>query len=191
MQLTRCDNGHYYDASKHTSCPHCGVQNLDIDFQKTVARRPEPSQARTGDSSAGEEAKTVGVFRKKMGIDPVVGWLVCIEGPEKGRDFRLHSEKNFIGRSEKMDVAIVGDESVSRENHATVSFNPKKNLFRIFPGDSRGLVYLNDEEVITPVELKPFDVIEMGQTRLLFIPFCGDNFSWQQESSTDEKNEEA
>ncbi len=196
MQLTRCDNGHYYDASKHSSCPHCGVQNLDIDFQKTVARRPEsagiaPTQAKSGEGTSDGEAKTVGVFRKKMGIDPVVGWLVCIEGPDKGRDYRLHSEKNFIGRSEKMDIAIAGDESVSRENHATVSFNPKKSLFRILPGDSRGLVYLNEEEVITPIELKGFDIIELGQTKLLFVPFCGENFTWQQESPPEEKNEEA
>lgn len=196
MQLTRCDNGHYYDASKHSSCPHCGVQNLDIDFQKTVARRPDsvglaPTQAKTGESSLDGEAKTVGVFRKKMGIDPVVGWLVCIDGPDRGRDFRIHSEKNFIGRSDKMDISIPGDESVSRENHATVSFNPKKSLFRIFPGESRGLVYLNEEEVITPIELKAFDVIELGQTKLIFIPFCGENFSWQQESTSDEKNDEA
>ncbi|WP_424766536.1 hypothetical protein [Paenibacillus sp. sgz302251] len=30
------------------------------------------------------------------GIDPVVGWLVCVEGPHKGNDFRLHSERNLL-----------------------------------------------------------------------------------------------
>lgn len=24
MKLTRCNNGHYYDADTYSSCPHCG-----------------------------------------------------------------------------------------------------------------------------------------------------------------------
>lgn len=190
MQLTRCDNGHYYDASKHSSCPHCGVQNLDIDFQKTVAKRPSDAGSRPSEAAAGE-GKTVGMYHKKMGIDPVVGWLVCVVGPDHGKDFRIHSERNFIGRSEKMDIAILGDETVSRDNHAIVSYNPKQNIFRIYPGESRGLAYLNDEEVITPMELKPFDVIELGQSKLVFVPFCSDKFVWNQDVISSEDKGEA
>lgn len=175
--MKRCDNGHYYDPQKHSSCPFCGVQNLDIDIQKTMAKRPSPDSA--GKSEAGGGGKTVGVFKKKLGIDPVVGWLVAIDGPEKGNDYRITAERNFIGRSDAMDISIPGDESISRENHAVVSFNPKNNTFRLFPGDSRGLAYLNDDEVIAPATLSPYDVIEIGQTKLSFIPFCGDKFQWK------------
>src|ERR1700759_94390 len=28
--LMRCDNGHYYDPKKHTSCPFCGVPGLNV-----------------------------------------------------------------------------------------------------------------------------------------------------------------
>lgn len=192
MQLNRCDNGHYYDSSKHSSCPHCGVQNLDIDIQRTMPKQNlnidlEKTQPRKGGtkeegSSFGDgEGKTVGIYRKKLGIDPVVGWLVAIKGADRGRDFRIRSERNFIGRSDRMDISISGDESVSRENHAIVSYNPKKSSFRIMPGDSRGLVYLNDEEVITPEELKAYDIIEVGQTKLMFVPFCGERFQWKEE----------
>ena len=182
--LTRCDNGHYYDSKKHSSCPFCGVQNLDIDIQKTVAKRPETYEGDIGITrpmmvtGGAEEGRTVGIFRKQLGIDPVVGWLVSIKGSEKGQDYRITSEKNFIGRSQKMDICISGDETISRENHAVISFNPKNNSFRLYPGDSKGLVYLNDEEVITPELLKPFDIIELGQTQLMFVPFCSDRFQW-------------
>ena len=44
------------------------------------------------------EGRTVGLIRKRTGLDPVVGWLVCIAGPDKGRDYRIHSERNFLGR---------------------------------------------------------------------------------------------
>lgn len=174
--LTRCLKGHYYDSKKHSSCPFCGVQDLDIDIKKTMAKRVETN---SGQAPA-EEGKTVGMFRNKLDMDPVVGWLVAVSGPEKGHDYRIKSEKNFIGRSEKMDISIAGDESISRDNHAVVSYNPKNNVFRIFPGESRGLVYLNDEELVTPEELKANDIIEIGQSRLMFMPFCGEHFTWKQ-----------
>ncbi len=188
--LTRCKNGHYYDAQKHHSCPFCGVQDLEVDIQKTMAKRShtpsgEPGATRPIDrgAQAQEAGRTVGIYKKKMGlaIDPVVGWLIAVKGPHKGRDFRITSEKNFIGRSERMDVPITDDPSVSRENHATVSFNPKNNVFRLYPGDSKSLVYLNGDEVILPEKLKPYDRIEVGETELLFIPFCGDQFVWKKE----------
>lgn len=190
MQLKRCDNGHYYDPEKHSSCPHCGVQNLEIDIQKTMAKRnvnadigktqPKVSASNTPDGYE-SDGKTIGLFQKKLGIDPVVGWLVCIKGTEKGKDYQIHSEKNFIGRSDKMDVMITGDDSISRENHAIVSFNPKNNTFKLLPGDGRGLVYLNNDEVLTVAELHLNDIIEIGQTQLMFIPFCGEIFQWKKD----------
>ena len=110
--------------------------------------------------------------------DPVVGWLVCLEGPDRGRDYRLHSEKNFIGRSPLMDVCVSGDDTVSREKHGVVIFDPKKQAFWVLPGDSSGLVYLNGEIVHSPAQMKRDDVLEIGQTKLVLIPFCGDQYSW-------------
>ena len=125
-----------------------------------------------------EPGETVGIVKRKSGIDPVVGWLICVEGPERGRDYRIRSEKNSIGRSESMDIYISADDSLSRENHAFVVFNPKKLTFRIQAGESRGLVYLNNDEVPTYAELTAYDMIEIGQTKLLFVPFWGEKFQW-------------
>ncbi len=174
--LKRCNNGHYYDSTKHTSCPFCGVQSLDIDIQKTMAKRN--STRKSNHQNSEEGGKTVGVFQKHLGLEPVVGWVVTIEGPSKGQDYRITPERNFIGRSEKNDIRIPDDETISRENHAIVSYNPKINVFRLLPGDSRGLVYLNDEEVFTPSALEAYDVIQLGQTKLMFVPFCSDKFKW-------------
>lgn len=175
--MIRCENGHYYDARKHHSCPFCGVQNLDIDIKKTMAKRMPPAGAMPQDN----KGKTVGIYKRKLGIDPVVGWLVATKGPDKGRDFRITAEKNFIGRSEAMDISISGDDSISRESHAVISYNPKNNSFRLYPGESKSLVYLNDEEVITPEQLKAHDLIELGETTLRFIPLCDENFQWNRE----------
>lgn len=178
MESRRCENGHYYDPEKHSSCPHCGV-NIDLDPNESRNYTRSNPEGLTGvRGSSGAEGKTIAMINKQLGIDPVVGWLVCVEGPDRGRDYRLRSEKNFIGRSEKMDICIAGDGSISRENHATVSHNPKNNSFKIYPGEGRGLVYLNSEEVDTPRELNPYDTIELGQTKLIFVPLCGEAFSW-------------
>lgn len=172
--LTRCEKGHYYDSMKHSSCPFCGVQDLDIDIHKTMAKRPSASE-----KVIKEENKTVGIYKKKLGLDPVVGWLVAVDGPQKGHDFRITAERNFIGRSDKMDISIPDDDSISRENHAVVSFNPKNQVFRLFPGEGKGLVYHNGDEVVTPVALAAYDFIEIGQSKLVFVPLCGDNFWWE------------
>ena len=57
--------------------------------------------------------------------EPVVGWLVCIEGPLRGVDFRLHDGYNFIGREEG-DIHIQGDNTISRQKHAVVAFYAKR-----------------------------------------------------------------
>lgn len=191
MALKRCDKGHYYDPESYSDCPSCGTHDLDL--QTTQMRGPASTsdagvtQARSSSSSSSSSKQrdagvTVAIVRKKIGIDPVVGWLVCIDGPEKGRDYRIRSEKNYIGRDARMDICISGDETISRENHAVISFNPRNVKFTIAPGTSRGLVYLNNEEVGVPADLKPYDLIEIGQCKLLFVGFCNENFQWGQDS---------
>lgn len=191
MAMKRCEIGHYYEADKNISCPFCGVVDLHIDPTVAKVRTGAASQAQAdpdAPTAARGQARhaverdpgaTVGVVRKKMGIDPVVGWLVCIDGPEKGRDYRIRSERNFVGRDPKMDICIGGDDAISRDNHAVISFNPKKNTYLLMPGEGRGIIYLNEEEVAVPMELKAYDMMEIGQTRLLFVPFCGENFKWE------------
>ena len=77
-----------------------------------------------------------------------------------------------------MDICISGDETISRENHAMISFNPRNSRFSIAPGSSRGMVYLNNEEVGIPENLESYDLIEIGQCKLLFVRFCNDKFQW-------------
>ena len=122
--------------------------------------------------------RRVGMAAVTNRVDPVVGWLVCMGGPDRGRDFRLHAEKNFIGRSPTMDVCIPSDDSISRERHGVVIFDPKKQIFWLLPGDASGLVYLNGEVVHSPAQLQQDDVVELGQSKLVLIPFCGDKYSW-------------
>lgn len=182
MKLIRCERGHYYDSQQHSRCPSCGVSGLDAgnsDAQMQAAPADVMVTQVRGQTGTADVGVTVAMVRKKIGIDPVVGWLVCIEGPEKGRDYRIRSERNGIGRGADMAICINGDEAISRENHAYISFNPRKASFRIAPGDGRGMTYLNGEEVDVPMPLQAYDRIELGQTHLLFVPLCGEKFNWE------------
>ncbi|MDR1422291.1 MAG: FHA domain-containing protein [Coriobacteriales bacterium] len=209
MRLTRCANGHFYDEEKYDGCPHCGVgirndavtvgaeRNEGVTVPASVLTEDLPTsmfvtpnaqplgrviqQAVAGVSNTvnADDVQTIGFFQKRMGTEPVVGWLVATEGSHKGEDFRLKSGRNFIGRSAFMDVCLSKDDSVARERHAAVVFDPKAICFLVQAGDSKELFYVNDKVVLTVEELKPFDTIAIGETRLAFVPFCGKDFSWK------------
>jgi len=178
-EMTRCSHGHFYDASKHSSCPYCGV-GADIEGKtRRVPSAPAHENRSAPPAPVSDAGVTRAAYREAAtGISPVVGWLVCVAGPDRGRDFRIHAEKNFIGRSSSMDIVIAGDDSVSREKHASVAYDPKKRTFWLLPGDASGLVYLNEQLVNTPSSLKSRDTIEIGKTKLMFWPLCDDKFHW-------------
>lgn len=127
---------------------------------------------------AGTDSRTVSFYARTIGTEPVVGWLVAIEGPYFGEDFKLKSGRNFIGRSPEMDIQLGMDMSVSRRRHAVIIYEPRGKVFIAQPGDSRELFYLNDEVVLSNVQIKPYDVLSIGETKLLFLPLCGREFSW-------------
>lgn len=124
------------------------------------------------------DPQTISFFKQSMGVEPVVGWLVCIEGPCFGQDFRLKAGRNFIGRAPSMDVCIPEDSTVSREKHAVMVYEPKKNLFIVQSGDSKELSYLNDEVILAATEMHANDVILVGKTKLMLIPCCSATFNW-------------
>ncbi len=109
---------------------------------------------------------------------PCVGWLVALGGAHIGQDYHLKVGKNFIGRDIGMDIALIGDKSVSRNRHAIVVYEPKQHLYLVQPGDSSGLVYKNNEVVLSPVKLEAYDMITVGEVNLLFMPLCGERFNW-------------
>ena len=185
--MIRCAEGHFYDPAKQSSCPWCGVASAaqaspadSLHEGKTQPVRPVdrvppplPPSIRT------PEGATKALHRQASGVSPVVGWLVCVEGPDRGQDYRIHMEKNFVGRSPAMDIPIANDDSISREKHAAITFDPKKRVFWLVPGESTGLVYLNETLVNSPVELKADDVIELGKSKLVLVPFASEKFPWQ------------
>ncbi len=193
MALTECANGHLFDSDQYASCPYCqgGVNRVEFGTGKTVGLGAAPAmqeQASVGETvapgsyspgGASDTGKTVAVLQKSLKIEPVVGWLVCIEGAEKGKDYRIEAKNNSIGRSEKMDICIKGDTTISRDNHARLAYDVKHNAFHLIPAESTNGIYINDEPAYIPTKLNAGDLIEFGESKFRFVPFCDESFTWQ------------
>lgn len=124
-----------------------------------------------------DERKTIGFFSTGANLNPPVGYLVCIAGEDFGMGFPLKSGSNSLGRSVSMDIVVM-DEKVSREKQAFVIYEPLKREFYIRPGEESALCYLNGDVVLEIRKLKQHDVIMLGSTRLMLVPVCGEDFSW-------------
>ena len=201
MQRT-CSAGHVYDADQFASCPYCNRNTRAIQFGATAA--PAGYGATTvpagyGAAHAGRDDtigqtvmpeairrrmeqerdnRTVGEFKRKLGYEPVVGWLVCVEGPEVGKDYRLFGRINSIGRAEGNDVVLAQEHTVSQKNHVRLAYDAKHNNFQLIPGEGTNVTYLNDEPLYVPQKLNAYDVLEMGDTKLIFVPLCSERFRW-------------
>jgi len=113
--------------------------------------------------------------------DPVVGWLVIVDGPGKGAATPLGYGMNSIGRASTERVQIdFGDDEISRSQHALVTYDPKSRKFFVQHGGGRNLTYLgaDNQPVLTPIELHGGEEINVGSTKLRFVPFCGSDFDW-------------
>lgn len=194
MNLTRCENGHFYDADRFDSCPHCNqtsistvLQNENGESEYTMPIEPKEVDIPPVVTEDNSQA-TVGYYDVILPSEPVVGWMVAIEGAHFGQDFKLKTGRNFVGRASEMDICLKEDQSVSRDKHAIVLYEPKSNLFLVQPGDAKELFYLNDKVVLSATEINAYDVLTLGKTKLLFIPCCSDKFNWDSvKPETEEK----
>lgn len=152
------------------------IQNQEIkavektDFQKNIGQYTNTVDIDTD--------KTVCLNQLSTGVDPVVGWLVCISGEEKGNDYRLTGGRNRIGRSLKMDVAIMSDKKITREEHCAIVYDGRSNASFLVPGNGT-LTYYKGEMLRNPQELSSGDELEVGETRFIFIKFCEGERKWE------------
>ncbi len=163
MNLKRCVHGHFYDGDKHQVCPKCGGPE-----KPAVKPRQE------------EEPAAVSMQQEKTPKEPAVGWLVCIEGESYGRIYDLKKGENRIGGSPDMDIVLASDPQVARCCQMTVTYDREKRAFYANAGDARELSYINGQVLLMSLELKNRDILQTGGTKLMFIPLCGLDFSWEE-----------
>lgn len=127
-------------------------------------------------------AKTEYIRGEGIETDPIAGWVVVVKGPGRGNFCPVFVGMNSLGRDPGQRISLgFGDESISREEHAFITYDEEQRCFYLQHGGKSNLVRLGSQPVLSPTELKGNDLIRIGRTTLLFVPFCGPDFSWTDE----------
>lgn len=181
MKIIQCENYHYYDREKFTSCPFCerDRQKGLLKEQQTVYCPQKGNQQVTVSygTDLSEQIKTIGMYESKDAACEVTGWLVCLSGAMRGSSYNLHHGRNFAGRFFDMDICLSADMQISRENHFSIIYEKRTNLFYILPG--YGAVFLNGILLQTQQQLEENMIIEAGMSRFIFVPYCKGERVWE------------
>ncbi|MGO8796039.1 MAG: FHA domain-containing protein [Candidatus Sulfotelmatobacter sp.] len=163
-----CNNGHQMEDAWEI-CPFC---------QKTGYAGPTPSTSKTrvdmfpgppstpvpvSPAAAPPPRKTVLISEQQRA--PVVGWLVAMNGSQRGRDFRIHDGQNVLGSAPDADVQL-SDPTVSGK-HASLRYKDGK-FFLVDLDSSNGTFLNSNPEPIAREELHDNDTIRAGELILKF-----------------------
>jgi hypothetical protein len=122
----------------------------------------------------------VQVKRGAFEQDPVVGWLVIVGGAGMGAYRPIFEGNNTVGRAATQRIPLdFGDDSISSEEQAYIRYDSAARSFLFVPNLAKtNVVSINDKRPTGAVELHQMDVITIGRTQLVFVPFCGTEFDW-------------
>ena len=187
MAIVQCPNNHYYDDKRNSTCPYCEKMNnavtADAGVNEQLTSYIDPVeiddnvQLTEGYGEAVTEfEKTIGIFIDETQNILTVAWLVCVDGLEKGKSYVIHSGRNFAGRSQDMDIVLSDDNSIAREKHFSIVYDPKSIAFYLVSGS--GHTYVNGEAISSEKALVDGDVIQAGQSKYMFVPFCKEGREW-------------
>ena len=116
--------------------------------------------------------------KKNSDVKPVRGWLVVVDGEKLGMDFRIHTGKNSLGRGKSNDICFDFDQTISKEKACLIVYDDRNNAFYLQGGESTNNVYVNNEILLQPRKIVDNDIIEVGQTKLVFRALCNEQFNY-------------
>jgi hypothetical protein len=175
------------DAAKAARGGTPNVPPVAKDATKSEAAPPTTRVVREHKPSASESNARTQLVRGRQTVqrgdfnqDPVVGWLVIVGGPGIGAFRPIFEGNNTVGRSASNRVPVdFGDDTISGEEQAYVRYDSADRSFLLVPNLSKtNVVSINDKRPTSAVPLQAMDVITMGRTQLVFVPFCGPEFDW-------------
>lgn len=202
--MQQCPNGHLYDDTKNSTCPYCNATPAPNPMASTVpVGSPEPAPMGGMDpinptvpvgAGAGPMdfpattplepvfSPTVALGENNEGILPVTGWLICLEGKKKGEAFAIRGEQTTIGRGAGNNIQLDFDAKISSGANAIIAYDRRNNKFFIYQKENRNNIYVNNSLLLVPVEIHDYDVIEMGETKMILRTLCNEKFVWDDEN---------
>ncbi len=173
MEIKQCAFGHFYDASVHSHCPYCG-NRADVSPDPAIIRLEALNDAPSDDAPSSACAREE--------VRPVVGWLVCVKGPDLGRSYEIHDNNNFVGHGGLMDINIRRDPGLPGDRSVVVTYDSRSRAFFCGLINGRELVRLNGSPLLSASPLRPGDRLEISRTELMLVPLCGPDFDWDWDS---------
>lgn len=147
----------------------------------------QKDDSKTGSADMSDQPARTQLVRGKLKVergaferDPVVGWVVVVGGPGIGNYRPIFEGNNSVGRGSQNRIPIdFGDEAISSEEQAYIRYDSSDRSFLFVPNLAKtNVVSVNNEKPTGAVKLNQMDVIVMGRTQLVFVPFCGSEFDW-------------
>lgn len=149
-------------------CMHCGFRlPLERVEEKTTVERVEATVCESPEDFS-EKTKLICQEPLQQRRGKLVktkkplffAWLVGVglEGPDKGKDYRITKEKTSIGKSEDSEIVIKRD-FISR-NHAVLFYENRK--FVLNDLQSTNHTFVNDKKISRRI-LKDNDIIKFGE----------------------------
>lgn len=118
-------------------------------------------------------------YSDELNVVPCVGWLVVLDGPGKGKSHELHPGLNSIGRGKDCDVTLSGaDDSVSEDGKIGIGYEYQGHSFAFVNRGSKNPPFLNGKPIWTEAVLEDGDTLNIGETTLIFVPFCDKSRNW-------------
>ena len=114
---------------------------------------------------------------------PVVGWLAVIAGPGRGAVLPLGYGVNDIGRGSGVRIRLdFGDDRIALGNqailiYAAIIYTARSRRFYVQSVAAE--TWLNGRPLRESTELTGGETLQLGQTRLRFMPLCGADFDWR------------
>jgi hypothetical protein len=162
-----CNNGHQMEDSWEV-CPYCqrtGYQSPrgTASLAKTRLESDALPQTNVAPPLAGPR-KTV-LLSDAIRKTALVGWVVVMDGDQKGEDFRIRDGQNIIGSAPDSDIVLT-DRTVSSK-HASIRY--KDGKFFLSDLDSSNGTYINGlDECVARIELADSDMLRLGAVTLKF-----------------------
>ncbi len=128
--------------------------------------RPSPLAPTVREAAPGvpappaEPAKTV---RMESIRSPVVGWLVDLDGQQKGQDFRIEDGRVLIGTSSDCQVRI--ENQFASAEHASLRYDHGSYVLTDLDSTNGTMV---NEQPITRATLNDGDRVRIGNTHYVF-----------------------
>ena len=165
------------EAALTPGAPKPASSNTDATLVNRAAPRPAPAPQKTQLMRGAQKP-----VRSDFAADPVVGWLVIIGGPGLGAYRPVFEGNNTIGRGAGNRIPIdFGDDAISAEEQAFLRYDSADRQFLLVPNLAKtNVIAVNELKPTAAVKLAAMDVITMGRTQLVFVPFCGADFDWSE-----------